>query len=133
MKNTHRTADGQTMFISQMETSHLENTIKMHLKNIKECMDMVANVNITNNIDLLLAGVDNESVKERAKELLKRSHAELGKYLIEAYIRGIDLSKEFQETFGRKEASIDIGVFKKAITQKYLSGDEYVFGLDLDE
>jgi hypothetical protein len=77
MKNTHRTADGQTMFISQMETSHLENTIKMYLKNIKECTDMISNVNITNNIDLLLAGVDNESVKERAKDMLKRSHAEM--------------------------------------------------------
>lgn len=91
---------------------------------------MINNVNIANNVDLLIAGVDNESIKDRAKELLKRSHTELGKYLIEAYIRGLDLSKEFQDTFGRKDASVDIGVFKKAITQKYLSGDDYIFSLE---
>lgn len=77
MKNTHRTATGDTMFISQMETSYLENTIKMYLKNIKECTDMVSNVNIQNNIDLLIGGVDNESVKERAKQILKQAYSEL--------------------------------------------------------
>lgn len=132
MKNTHRTADGQTMFISQMETSHLENTIKLILKNIKECMDMINNVNITNSIDLLIAWVDNESIKERAKEMLKWYHTELWKYLIEAFIRWLDLSKEFQETFGRKDQIVaDLWIFKKAITSRYLSNnDEYVFGLD---
>lgn len=130
MKNTHRTADGQTMFISQMETSHLENTIKMYLKNIKECTEMISNVNIQNNIDLLLAWVDNESVKEKAKNVLKQAYSELWKYLIEAYIRGIDLSKEFQETFGRKWQTWDIWIFKKAITSKYLSNDEYIFSID---
>lgn len=130
MKNTHRTADGETIFISQMETSHLENTIKMHLKNIKDCTDMISNVNITNNVDLLIAGVDNESVKERAKEMLKRSHTELWKYLIEAFIRWLDLSKEFQETFGRKNQAMDLWVFKKAITSKYLSDGDYIFWLD---
>ena len=130
MKNTHITADGQTMFISQMETSHLENTIKMYLKKIKECTEMINNVNITNNIDLLIAGVDNESIKEKAKNILKQSHAELWKYLIEAFIRGLDLSKYFQETFGRKEAIMELWIFKKSITTKYLKDDEYIFDLD---
>lgn len=35
------TADGQKMFISQMDDNHLENTIKMHLKNIKECNNIL--------------------------------------------------------------------------------------------
>lgn len=114
-----------------METSHLENTIRMYLKNIKECTDMVSNVNIQNNIDLLIGGVDNESVKERAKQILKQAYSELWKYLIEAYIRGLDLSKDFQETFGRSTQTGDLGLFKKAITSKYLStSGDYEFSLD---
>jgi hypothetical protein len=55
MKNTHRTQDGETFFISQMTNEHLENTIKMHLKRIKESSDIVNNVKFVSNVDFLLA------------------------------------------------------------------------------
>lgn len=107
MKNTHRTQDGETFFISQMTNEHLENTIKMHLKRIKESSDIVNNVKFVSNVDFLLAWIDNESVKEKAKNILKSSYGELWKYLIEAYIRGLDLKNDFQEAFWRKEKAWD--------------------------
>lgn len=116
--------------ISQMDDNHLTNTIQMLLKHIKEANAMITSTSImVANIDFLIAGIDQEEVKRKAKEILIKAHDRIGRYMIEASIRGMDFSKDFQDAFGRKAKMVDVGIFKSKTTSKYLSEG---FSLDDD-
>lgn len=128
MGNTHITAEGQKIFISQMDTNHLLNTIKLILKHIKDANEMVSGISIKWNMDLYIAGIDEETVKRNAKHIMMQAHEKLWKYIIEAVIRGENLTTEFREVFGRKWKSTDVSLMT-ATTSKFLSEG---FSLDDD-
>lgn len=130
MNNMHKTADWKVMFISQMDDSHLNNMIKILLKSIKDCINIINNVNMWNNLDLLLAGIDDQSMKERAKENLQEVYWKLWNYLIEAYIRWMDFKDDMQDAFGRKEQQKNLDTLKQALTQKYYRWGNLVIDVD---
>lgn len=107
---THTDTTGRTMLVAEMSDEHLLNTIKLLLRRVKECSTY---------IDALEAGetpkvtalhraaygdLYNPNNKERAKQLLNSSLAALPKYVMEGCLRGLNLTTELQETFGRKTA-----------------------------
>lgn len=98
---THTTANGETKLIAEMDSEHLKNTIKLILKKYKEAANSIGSAGgITLEMQLLGIYADPDEIKKHLQYLL----SVLPPYVLEAMLRGIDLSKEIQDAIGRSEA-----------------------------
>ena len=104
---THTDATGRTMLVAEMTDSHLLNMIKMYLTRVKQCseyIDAVENgepVKVNALQRTVYGDQANPMKKEMAEKLLKTSFAALPRYVMEACLRGLNVTTELQETFKR--------------------------------
>ena len=90
------------MFISQMEDSHLANTINLMLRKINEAK---ASLGTAINIDPASAaiyGINTKAISQRAKDSIRPMIRLLYPYLSEAALRGMDMKEALQDAFGRE-------------------------------
>lgn len=91
------------MFISQMEDSHLINTIRLILRNVDKAKHALGS---TINIDPASAamyGIDTKAMSTRAKESIRPYIQLLYPYVTEAALRGLNVTGDLQSTIGRTE------------------------------
>ncbi len=101
MLKIHRTKEGEKMFISQMEDSHLQATINLFIKKIKDLKDALSmKVNVSPFKSALYA-IDSTEIAENAKQRISTATSLLYPYLAEAMLRGMDYTVELQELFER--------------------------------
>lgn len=87
MNNLHKTKDGQIIYISEMEDSHLINTIKLKIRQINQLKSIV-NGQSENSIKAAIYGLNYQLSKEKAKESLYEMIGSLGCYVAETVVRG---------------------------------------------
>jgi len=124
MKRVHRTKDGQDMLVSEMEDSHLVNTIKMIIKNMQAAKNIIdQELKATDSYALLNGMPDSKEARGKAKAFLKQSPQKLEMYIFELFLRGLDESKvraDLQEVMGRKD-KIETNFFTQDQIDKLLS------------
>ena len=101
MFKRHKTKDGDEMFISQMEDSHLTNTINYYLRKVREAKDSLTKSVAIDPFKGALYGIEPEAVRNMAMTAVVNLTAKLYPYLSEAMLRGIDFKEQLQEIYGR--------------------------------
>lgn len=130
---THTDATGRTMLVAEMTDSHLLNTIKMYLTRVKQCseyIDAVENgepVKVNALQRTFYGDQANPMKKDMAEKLLKTSIASLPRFVMEACLRGLNVTSELQETFKRTAAYTPVMptlfLSERNKTQEYLDSD----------
>lgn len=102
MNRIHRCNDGKTLFISQMDNSHLVNTLKLICKKVKALKQVAEGVSVSKNA--MIYGLDTDSSKRKALCRLVESVRFIEPYAAECALRGMDVTEILQSTFDRSEA-----------------------------
>lgn len=98
----HKTSDGRTMFISEMEDSHLLNTINYILREIDSIKKAYLLKQDPNLVFYKLLSTRSRCLSEEALgERLSYRIEALYPYVLEASLRGLNISSNLQETFKR--------------------------------
>ena len=118
----HITKDWTRMLISQMENNHLENTIKLLIKNIKNAYEVLNNWSPFKWVEAISMNIDSDNIKYRAKEYIKNNMEKLPYYIFEAQIRWMDFSELLQDLVWRKN-KMDITEITGAL---WYEDDEYI-------
>lgn len=101
MNIKHTTRDGQSMFISEMEDSHLSHTIRLILRKINEAKAILYNTRTDEN-KLKSAIYKIPKVKEEdVMSFIQKYTVMLSPYIMESTLRGISFTEELQSTFER--------------------------------
>lgn len=102
MNRMHKCNDGKTLFISQMDNSHLFNTLKLLCKKVKALKQVAEGVSVSRNA--MIYGLDTDSSKQGAKRRIVESVRFIEPYAAECALRNLDVSELLQSTFDRSEA-----------------------------
>ena len=105
MQTKHKTSDGSTLFIFEMEDSHLVNTIKIFCGNISTFREILDNPKEMKKSEKILYGDSLMSESEAANKLASLTD-KLAAYVFEAAIRGLNISEMLQVAYGRKTSMI---------------------------
>jgi hypothetical protein len=103
MNKIHVTREGQKMFISQMDDSHLLNTVKMICRNIEECKSLSAYSPGISGFQKKLMGLDDEKLQNEMFDKIKEYSEMLVYYVAETSLRGLNVSSVLQSAFERSE------------------------------
>lgn len=108
----HTSNQGITVLVAEMEDDHLMNTINVFCSKIKAArIRLDSNIEISNSSKHLY---DTDKIDERAiGKSFKTLTEKVSKYVFEASVRGLDVSKKLQDAYGRKgslaeKISIDV-------------------------
>ena len=102
MYQVHITSNGDSILICQMENSHLINTIKVIAKVIQASQEILQEqVKPDPLMEVLNPKYSLQSIKERAKQELKQCHDRIQPYVMEAALRGLDVTGILQAAYGR--------------------------------
>lgn len=103
MNKRHITAEGVTMFISQMDDTHLQNYILLVLRGIEKAkVQLRAEVLPKDKFSQALYSDDEGYSEDELSEMISELTQKLYPYLAEIALRGIDMSVKLQEVFERK-------------------------------
>lgn len=100
MNLKHKTKEGTTILIVEMEDSHLLNTIELFARQIKQFIDILDNPKERKKSEEVLFGKEVMSESEASNKLTSLTD-KLVSYVFEAAIRGLDISKTLQAAYGR--------------------------------
>lgn len=105
----HKTKDGKQLLIAEMDNNHIKNTIKMFCIRIEGLSDIVDNggTNALPKSQFVIAGgakLYKALSPEAAAGKLQYFVKKIQPYVLEAAIRGIELTAELQKAFNRQEA-----------------------------
>ena len=110
MNKRHITADGITMFISQMDDTHLKNYILLVLRGIEKAKVQLRAEEIPKDkFSQALFSDDEGYSEEELSEMISGLTEKLYPYLAETALRGLDMSEKLQEVFERN-GSIEKGL-----------------------
>lgn len=96
------------MLVANMTNEHLENTIKLFIKRIKQAIHIINWTPEKLRPEYLVANVSTRDIQKQARDVLRISLENLPKYIFEATVRGISFSKELQDALDRTEKIEDI-------------------------
>ena len=103
MLELHRTREGNTKLIAQMDDSHLKHTIKLHLGNMAKAKAMADNTAL-DEYQRVLYGLPKVDMAEAA-EVNRQIIQKLYPYLAEALLRGMeDVRDMLIDAMGRDAA-----------------------------
>lgn len=98
---THKTREGQEMFISQMTDAHLDAIIKLYLKKLNEAKSLLVKGQTVDKFKSAIYNVDTK-INEKALKSIIHVHSEgLCYYITEAMLRGKSYTTELQEYYDR--------------------------------
>lgn len=105
MFETHETRDGQEMMICQMSDEHLLNTIRVYCTKIEQCVKVINGIqNIEGGklIAVLNPKYSQENMIEQATYTIKKLDKNIQPYIMEAALRGINVTELIQKAYQRK-------------------------------
>lgn len=114
---THQTEDGKIIIIALMDDIHLKNTVRLHLKKIKEAKSMLSSKSEIK-IQETLYGIKNSAIEKKMIQQINQSRQALPIYIMECMIRGIDFKEELNKAFDRsliKEKEKILTLFQQEI------------------
>ena len=103
MYETHTADNGTTTLIAQMTDAHLLNTIKAFASRLHQSRLILENRHCPGNtlIRLLQPSFSSEAVKEKAQDAIRYYHQKLQPYVVEAALRGLDVTESLQKAYDR--------------------------------
>lgn len=103
MYETHAARDGTTTLIAQMPDDHLTNTIRSFASRLHQSRLIIENQHCPGNtlIRVLQPEFSSEALKEKASESIRYYHQKLQPYVVEAALRGLDVSEPLQKAYDR--------------------------------
>lgn len=119
LMNTHTTSTGDTIFISQMEDSHLINTINVIAKKVQKAREVIEG-GVKNTVDMIVSWYDSERVVEYSKNVIRNWYENIQSYVFEASLRWISVTSLLQLTFGRWEKTAALNVIQE---ERYCGND----------
>ena len=125
MYEIHRTVEGREMLVAEMDNDHLLNTIRRICRKIGEAIQII---NLDEDIkpDKVIAQLQPrysaESLLTKAKIELEEMDEKLPFYVVEAVLRGLDISSILQKAYQR-EAKIG-NSFPGFNTEKLIEAQE---------
>ena len=123
MNRLHKTKNGRRLFISQMDDSHLTNTLSLICRNVAALRQVAEGVQTSKNS--VFYGIDSDSAKAEARHRLVNAVRLIEPYAAECALRGIDVSKELQDTLGREgKEEIQISTNSLMLESDYDEDDE---------
>ena len=103
MNKIHKTREGETMFVSEMDDNHLENYIVLSLKAIEKIKNGLRVEQSEDAFQSALCAGSSIYDKEKLTDLLGDLTENLYPYLAEIALRGIDMSELLQNVFERNQ------------------------------
>ena len=104
MFESHTTKEGDSMLICSMEDSHLINTIKLILRHIKTASSVLCGQQSENHLIAVFSpSYSAAAQKERAEESIRFYHRKIQPYIMEAALRGLDISALMQDAYKRSQ------------------------------
>ena len=100
MYEIHVTNEGVQMMVCEMEDNHLLNTIKLYCRQLKKVVSLIRAAAPMDEYDRALYGIDTLKPEDAAK-LTQRFATKLAPYVLEASLRGLDVSTYLQDAFDR--------------------------------
>lgn len=125
----HTTKDGQTMLICEMDDQHLVNTILLLEKKFQE-IKTFSEDNVTNDYERYLYNrkvITSKELAEKTKDIAEL----IAPYVLEAVLRGIQITLTVQRMFGRKERVQPVQNFN--LLTSNLSDDSYWEDVELND
>jgi len=113
----HKSADGSEMLIAQMSNEHLLNMIRLITDKISNARMILEGGNpATSRTDSIMISTINpqfsfKHLSEKAEQILIHQHKRLQDYVIEAALRGLEISPMLQSAYGRSERIPDYSAF----------------------
>lgn len=102
MYDVHTTTNGDTLLICCMTDDHLMNTIRVLANKIQVAVEVLTNPQLDDPlIAVFQPKFSKASMQDRAKESLEMFHERLQPYVMEAALRGLDITPLLQGTYGR--------------------------------
>ena len=102
MYDIHTTQDGTNMLICCMSNDHLLNTIKSLTRRVQAAVELLTNPQLDDPlIAVFQPSYSKATMQERAKETLEFLHERLQPYVVEAALRGLDITSMLQSAYGR--------------------------------
>ena len=103
MYETHTVNDGTTTLIAQMADNHLINTVRTFANRLTQSRLILENQHCPGNtlIKVLQPDFSSEAVKEKAQDVIRYYHHKLQPYIVEAALRGLDVTESLQKAYDR--------------------------------
>jgi len=101
MNLKHKTKEGITMLIAEMEDNHLLSTINLFCNNIATFINVLDNPKELKKSQQVLYGAEVMSEGEASNKLVSLTD-KLLPYVFEASIRGLNVADMLQQAYGRK-------------------------------
>ena len=118
--HSHVKSNGESILISSMGDQHLIDTIKVLAERIVKCRHVLSGATNNDSIDVLLDGLSDVELRERAANIIRSTHSYLGLYALEASIRGIDTSNITSICFGRSSKTNNVALLGRPTKDTYL-------------
>lgn len=105
MYDIHMTQDGETLLICCMGNEHLLNTIRSFTSRIQAAVQVLTSPTLDDPlIAVFQPGYSKAAMQEKAKENVEFLHERLQPYVVEAALRGLDVTELLQKAYGRSAA-----------------------------
>lgn len=106
MFEVHETQEGTRMLIAQMDDDHLLKTIKRYARKIAQCVTLLNGVQVQGSgiIQALRPEFSQESMKAKASDQIRFLDSKIRPYVMEAALRGLEVTEILQAAYQRKEA-----------------------------
>lgn len=102
MYDIHTTATGDILLICCMTNDHLLNTIRSLAAKIQTAVEVLTSPQLDDPlIAVFQPDFSKANMQERAKENLEFMHERLQPYVMEAALRGLEITPLLQSTYGR--------------------------------
>lgn len=127
---THESKDGRVLLLANMDENHLKNTVRSHLRKIREAKETLAN---TGGLKVFGAfyGQKVGDIEGKMLRQINQSARMLPDYIMECMIRGIEFREELANAFDRPLNAMEprnpfFDLFQMEIdkTPKVLNGPE---------
>lgn len=102
MYDIHTTTGGDTLLICCMTNDHLLNTIRSLASKIQAAVEVLTSPKLDDPlIAVFQPNFSKAAMQEKAKETLEFMHERLQPYVMEAALRGLEITPLLQSTYGR--------------------------------
>ena len=120
MYETHKDSQGMEILIAEMEDSHLTNTISLLCRRIAQAISVINSDPEEQQVDKVIAHLQPKYSAERIRFKAEKDLVEIDKklsaYIVEAVVRGMNVSAVVQGAYQR---NTQIG------GRRYLTGDDF--------
>ncbi|BAQ65570.1 hypothetical protein [Geminocystis sp. NIES-3709] len=126
MFELHKMKDGNSILICQMDDNHLINFIKLLCRKINQSTQILENSNFKGSVIFqALNPTLSKGIKEKAEAQIRYATSTISPYVLEATLRGLNITELLQSAFQRTEQMPSINTFLPLLLSPNINDDDY--------